>query len=402
MKTSLAVLAFLASLPLMVFADSGAERETALAKNLAVEIDAQRKVRSNASIHNRLATKPLSSFSSASQQKPTEKTTGKVFISTRSESKKQRSKSFAKKASTPTLRSQSPEKSKSAFGFSFYTASSILNFDLDGDGYYSDFTINFDADFENGSADVYAVIYYSRDGGDWTELAETEVFSIYSNNSSDQYSLSTTLNYGFPTSNYDILIDLYESGIDGIVATVSSDDLDALYALPLEDEEHEVIDNSSQISFVSTDLFGDGDGDGFYTDLTLEYDIDAQYSGDLVYAEVILTNTQEGWQQRVFSDDFVLENSTEFVDLTFNSGYPAGWYDVKINLINVFTNELIADAGREFSSLRSLPIESTNNDKFYDSTVTSDVDVHVSGGGSLGWGILFLSALGFIRVRYVG
>jgi hypothetical protein len=359
--------------------------------------DQQRQQRSQLSTHSRLESARTANHLTSTAVKLKNYEDGQLSMSIRSQEKKSRASSLDK-ASSPVLRSRSPLLSKNAFGFSFYSATSSLNQDLDSDGYYSDFSLSFDADFDGGSADVYAVIYYSRNNSDWTELAETEVFNIYSDDASDEYTLSTTLNFGFPTGNYDILIDLYEYGISGIVATISSDEVDALYALPLEDREHEVVTNYSQISFVATDLFGDGDNDAFYTDLTIEYDIDAQYSGDMVYAEIILTNTGEGWQQRVTSSDFELTNSTEFVDLTFNTGYPPGYYDVKINLINVFTGEVVADAGREFSSLVSLPIESINYDDFYDE-FAADVDLRVSGGGSMGWVMFFIAGLVAYRRR---
>lgn len=355
----------------------------------SVEAKAQRQHRSELSLHSKLASALPANQSIPKSVVLDNYQDGQVLMSVRRQEQKSRN-AQAQKGVVAGKRSKKPEMSKNALGFSFYSAERLLNQDLDGDSYYSDFSLFFDADFDGGSANVYAVIYYSRNNSDWTELTETDVFSIYLDDSSDEYNLSTTLNFGFPTGDYDILIDLYEDGVSGIVATISSDNVDSLHALPLEDREHEVITNTSQISYVATDLFGDDDGDSFYTDLTLEYDIDAQYSGDIVYAEIIMTNTAAGWQQRLTSNDFELTNSTEFVDLTFNSGYPPGYYDVRINLINAFTGEVITDAGREFSSLNSLPIESVNYDDFYDDLST---DVYVSGSGSLAWGILLLSGL---------
>ncbi|MBV1909665.1 MAG: choice-of-anchor H family protein [Kangiellaceae bacterium] len=405
MKTSLTLLALaMASASSLAYSASSNSKssETTIVRTTpmkSAELNV-REARSEKSIHNQ-----LSASAQASYVRKTPKNTalsfkedGKVKIATRSKLKELRKLSKNEPNSSPKLRSTQPQKS-AAFGFSFYSADSVLNFDLDGDGYYSDFTLEFDADYDNGAADVFAVIYYSKDNGPWTELAETNVFSIYSDNANDEYSISTTLNSGYPTDDYDILIDLYEDGVAGVVATISSDDVNSLFALPLEDEEHEVTANTSQISYVATDLFGDSDADGFYTDLTIEYDIDAQYSGDVVYAEIVMFNNSAGWQQVLTSNNFILGNNTEFIDLTFNDGYSAGWYDVEINLINAFTGEVITDAGREFSSLTGLPIESINNDSYYDSTIDADVDVHISGGGSLGWGVLMLSALGLWRKR---
>ncbi len=403
MKKSFLIVAITSGLLSYGSVYAGTHQKAEQAESYSIHAKQLREKRSLNSQHNKLASAKQQSFSRSNQAKTKqaangaielrENQAGSVTLSRRQQAKQPRVQ-LEQKSNNVVLRDKTPQKSSNAFGFSFYSATSILDLDLDNDGYFSDFTLSFDADFDGGSADVYAVIYYSRNNSDWTELAETEVFNIYLDNASDEYSLSTTLNFGFPTGDYDFLIDLYEAGVSGIVATISSDQVDSLYALPLEDREHEVVNNTSQISFVATDLFGDQDGDAFYTDLTLEYDIDAQYSGDIVYAEVILKNIAAGWQQRLTSSDFELSNSTEFVDLTFNNGYPPGYYDVTISLINAFTGEVIADAGREFSSLNDLPIESVNYDDLYDD-LTPDVDIRVSGGGSLGFIMLLLVGLGF-------
>ncbi len=329
------------------------------------------------------------------------KTDGKVDISRRSSAKINRSEEKASLLVSKQLdnagerkqRATRPATSK-AFGFSFYSANSYFNVDLDGDGYYSDFSISFDADYTNGSANVYAVIYTSKNGEPWTELLETGVFNIFSNDAGDEQTVTTQLNFDFPTNEYDILIDLYEDGIPGIVATISSEQTVNLSRLPLEDLEHERSSNLSEISYAATSLFGDSDGDGFYTNLTLEYDISTLYSGDIVYAEIVLINQYAGWSQYLSTDDFILGNQTEFVDLAFNSGYPAGWYDMRINLYNSYTGERIATAGSGFLSLVSLPIESFNNDNFFDVPhQDGGVDIIIEGGGSIGLYLLVMLGL---------
>ncbi|PCI65109.1 MAG: hypothetical protein COB38_11695 [Gammaproteobacteria bacterium] len=304
-------------------------------------------------------------------------------------------------------RPQYPQKASNIDGFSFYSANAYLNYDLDGDGYYSDFTIEFDADYDGGYADVYGVLYYSKNGGPWIEYFETDVFEIHLNDASDDYQVTSRLITDFPTSDYDILIDLYEYGFSGIVATISSDDTQNLFGLPLEDEAHELNSNASQITYVASTISHDADGDNFYTDLTLEYDISTVYSGDLVYAEVILTNSDELWSQTLLTDNFVLGNQTEFIDLILNAGYPAGWYDVQINLINSYTGEIIANAAQDFTSLASLKLESVDNDNHYDTpsasggSVNNGADSYENGGGAISGYFLFLFFLIGVYIKSI-
>lgn len=137
--------------------------------------------------------------------------------------------------------------------FSIYEASSRLFTDNDLDGFYQTFSVTFDADLIGfGSyerADVYAELYLSRDGGPWVHYYSTDIFTIIGDSSDDDFEVLTTLHTGYPTDHYDVLIDLYEVGFDDIVATISSDDTDNLYALPLESSDRDetyIGDSSSE------------------------------------------------------------------------------------------------------------------------------------------------------------
>lgn len=129
------------------------------------------------------------------------------------------------------------------YDFLIYDAQSYLYDDFDEDGYYQTFGIVFDADVIsnviNERADVYAEMYLSKNGGPWTHYYSTDIFTIMGESIDDEYEVVTTLYESYYSDNYDVLIDLYEVGYPGLVATFSSDDSDALYALPLESDEYD-------------------------------------------------------------------------------------------------------------------------------------------------------------------
>lgn len=133
--------------------------------------------------------------------------------------------------------------------FDIYSASTRLLEDDDYDGYFQTFSVSFDADiisdYSNQRARVFADLYLSRDGGPWEHYYTTDIFTIYDDSSDDEIEVLTTLDLGFRTDTYDVLIDLYEVGYSDIVATVSADDINSLYALPLESADRDqYIDNS--------------------------------------------------------------------------------------------------------------------------------------------------------------
>lgn len=127
--------------------------------------------------------------------------------------------------------------------FGIYGASSRLFEDFDYDGFYQTFSVTFDADiysqYAGERAVVFADLYVSRNNGPWELYFTTDTFTIVDDNSADEYEVLTTLDLGYKTAHYDVLIDLYEVGYSDPVATISSADVDSLYALPLESADRD-------------------------------------------------------------------------------------------------------------------------------------------------------------------
>ena len=63
----------------------------------------------------------------------------------------------------------------------------------------------------------------------------TETFTIYGAAAGDEYGVETDLVEGYPTGNYDILIELYDTYDNALVATLGPEDSSQLSILPLED-----------------------------------------------------------------------------------------------------------------------------------------------------------------------
>ena len=122
--------------------------------------------------------------------------------------------------------------------FTIYGATTLLQEDYDNDGFYQTFSVIFDADIysytDNQYSEVYALLYISKNGGPWTHYYSTDTFIIEGNSNLDEYEVITTLVSGYSSEYYDVLIDLYQVGYSDIVASYSSDDSNALYALPIE------------------------------------------------------------------------------------------------------------------------------------------------------------------------
>jgi hypothetical protein len=275
------------------------------------------------------------------------------------------------KATQPKLtrRAVSEAMSSRAEFFNIYDAGSSLRIDRDQDGYHSEFQIRFDADSQVGDALVYARLYLRRVGElDWQLYHTTDDFWIYGESDSDDYFVTTTLDGGFPTSEYDVLIDLYEAGAGGIVATIDANDDVDLLDLPLEEVGLDVPIEipGYHIGNVSTTLLIDSDGDDHFSRFRITFDPDADFDGTYVFARFWVRAQGGDWIEEHVSEDFLVDSSgTEDVySLTADwvSGYPTAYYDVQIDLHDAATGALVASAGSERPELSRIPLEDQGRD----------------------------------------
>lgn len=146
---------------------------------------------------------------------------------------KTRSSTAAKTSSAPAM---SPNTD-----FWFYLVDVDLYADDDRDGFYSGVDLLFDVDTYYSAADIYAVAYLSFEGGPWEEYAVTEDFTIFGSSGTDDYVIVTDLVSGYPTGDYDLLIEVFDADTGEFLAFTGPDDTSELAFLPLEDMDRDVL-----------------------------------------------------------------------------------------------------------------------------------------------------------------
>lgn len=107
--------------------------------------------------------------------------------------------------------------------------------DFDRDGYFYGIDLLFDVDTVYEVADVYAVIYLSLELGPWNEYAVTDDFTIFGASGDDEYVVVSELISGYPTGDYDILIEIFDVFDGSFVASFGPEDTSELSLLPIED-----------------------------------------------------------------------------------------------------------------------------------------------------------------------
>ena len=340
-------------------------------------------------------------------------TRGAAPVVAQKSSKQHKLRSASKTVALKSVR-PSTTLSARASDFWFHDAGSTLRSDRDGDGFHREFRIRFDADVISGSAIVFARLYLRRVGDlDWLLYHETDDFEIIGEDGDDDYFVTTTLDDGWPTGDYDVLVDLYESGFPGIVATIGPVDSGALALLPLEETGLDLPIElpGYDIEDVTTTLLIDDDADGHYSKFRIDFDPDADFDGTFVYAEVWVRAQAGEWIQEHVSDDFLVDASGDddvySLEADWISGYPTAFYDVQIDLRDASTDALVASAGSERDELSRIPLEDQARDTRVNPQPPNggggDSSSRERGGGAIGgWfamALLMLLALGRLRPR---
>ena len=122
--------------------------------------------------------------------------------------------------------------------FWIYESWITLENDIDYDGYHSTFSIEFDADTIFNQVPVYAVLYLGANGA-YDAIHVSSEFYIYGEDSTDTFTIESTLVSGFPPNEYDILLELYDAETEELVAFTDGYDDGALAFVPLESENNE-------------------------------------------------------------------------------------------------------------------------------------------------------------------
>lgn len=153
-------------------------------------------------------------------------------------------------------------------------------------------------------------------------------------------------------------------------------------------------DGDITIYDASTTLISDFDDDGFYHRFSVSIDADTISSTSWVYARLYLSYEGGPWNYYASSDDFHIHGDSELdiyvVETELAEGFPAGYYDIRIELYDAeYGDWLLSYGPYDDNSLSALPLEdSVYDDVYYSSGYTTEVIV----AGHGGLGLLFIAA----------
>ncbi len=152
-----------------------------------------------------------------------------------------------------------------------------------------------------------------------------------------------------------------------------------------------------------TTLISDFDDDGFYHRFSVSIDADTLSSTSWVYAKLYLSYEGGPWNYYASSDDFHIHGDSELdvyvVETELAEGFPAGYYDICIELYDAEYGDLLLSYGPyDDGSLSALPLEdSVYDDVYYSHGYTTEVIVAGHGGLSA-WSLAVFGFIGAMRL----
>lgn len=156
--------------------------------------------------------------------------------------------------------------------------------------------------------------------------------------------------------------------------------------------------NHYSIYNATSDLISDFDYDGFYHRFRVTIDADTIYSSAHVYARLYLSYEGGPWNYYARSSSYHINGDSSLdsfaIETELTDGYPAGYYDIRIELYDADYDEfLLAYGPYDDASLSALPLEDFYRDDTSDGHYSIETDVIIAGTGSIDWLMLTIAGL---------
>lgn len=116
-----------------------------------------------------------------------------------------------------------------------YSARTELFDDFDDDGFYTYLRVTMDIDTDYFDASLFVRVFLRGSDGAWSEVFESDVFTIYGNSGFDDYVIESELYAGFPPDYYDVLVEVYDAYNSELVLEHGPREAAAFSLLPMED-----------------------------------------------------------------------------------------------------------------------------------------------------------------------
>ena len=271
--------------------------------------------------------------------------------------------------------------------------------DNDGDGFYQRFDVFFDIDSRYSNTRVY--VTGQLNNGSTTPLFRTDPFTINGATGSDTYSATVLLTQGYPSSQYDLTLKIYDAQTNALMLIWGPQQDGQMTQLFLEDAERDAVSNAPiQLFEFAYTLQLDGDGDGYYTEADVSLDVDAPQQTVTLYASLYLIDSNGEWIPLKNSNTFTVTGYSAFDKITLGFGLSSGFdpqnYRLGVKLHDAYSHTLLLTATTPNSTPVRMESVDYDNDYYVVEEYYYEEDHH---GGSTGI-LLLIGLAALLTLKY--
>lgn len=272
--------------------------------------------------------------------------------------------------------------------------------DSDGDGYYHQFAVNFDIDTVYSQQEIYVVGELSA--ASQQILFQTEPYTLNGDSGNDSYQADVLLTDGYPSDQYELILSVYDADSGTLLLRYDGSHNSQLGRLYLEDNGWEsVAQQGITLYQLSFELSGDQDGDGYYTDLSVELDADAPGQERWVYTRISLIDPYGNWNAISTSSAFALHgyNSSDryTTHAVLDYGFDPATYQLGIEIYDANTEVLLLTNTTPLSTPVNMESTDWDADEYYEVYVEEEYSASGSGGSTSALLLLLLGGMWVVR-----
>ena len=271
--------------------------------------------------------------------------------------------------------------------------------DTDGDGYFHQFSINFDIDTAFSSQRIY--VKGELHGTTSQPLFQTAPYDLSGDSGNDSYQAKVLLTEGYPSGQYALTLSIYDADSEQLLLQYDAQDRIHLGELYLESGDYEsaALDSIS-VYELRFELSEDYDGDGYFTEIAVDLDADAPGQQRWVYARISLIDSFNQWTTINTSDAFRLDdysaNDRYYTRVDLDHGFDPDHYRLAVEIFDANSGNLLLTTTSPSNTLLKMESNDWDNDAY---VVVEEEYYASASGGSTGIFLLLMLSLLLIVSR---
>jgi len=308
-------------------------------------------------------------------------------------------KDVIKNQITPNTSGAPTQKKKqtvhSDVGIWLYSLNSSVYQDIDRDGFYQNLSLEVDLDTNAAYRDVTIQLWLHH-GGRAQHVYTSQSIHLSSDSEADAQKIDIQFLDDIDANYYQLEMVIVDDATHQEVFRVGQYDSAALQDVALESQRYDQ-DGDVSIYSADIDLYNDANHNGYYHQMTVEFDADISHGSARLIAEFYIDD-QLIHTSYPFTVVGTRTSDKQTFDIEMLSGLASGYYDLDIHLIDADSRYRRHHVSAlDWVVFNDLPLESA----YWNNYQPDHIDVEIEqSGGAIGIMLLLIGIAGLLRHRW--